>query len=356
VILSVNIPTTYAAVERMRARGEEAPYVAMTNHAVQPQYLADAKAWAHVLDAMIGTNRLLHRLAEEFTGMDSSRLYYAPCGVPLPAECIVPERAAGPLRIGYAGRLEAFEKRANDLPEILLQLDRLQVDYECRVAGSGPLEAMLKQRLRSGMESGRVQFLGVLGPADLNARLYGWADALLVTSCCETGPIVIWEAMAQGLPVVSSRYVGSGLEGSLRDGENCLLFPIGNAEAAALQLARLVDPALRASLTACAHRLVAARYTRERSVEMWDACLRSILQQPRRQTSGRPTPVTPAGRLDRWLGTGPAEGVRRLLGQSFMHADPGGEWPHAAGGADMDQTDFWRRAQELDAPLSDTAD
>lgn len=327
--VSVNIPDVYAAVERLRAWRETTPHVAMTNHSIESQYLSDARSWRHVLDGMIGTNRLTCRLVEEYAGLETGRVYYAPYGVECPPSPIRRAQNEGPLRIAYSGRLDESQKRAQDIPAILDQLDALGVDYEFQVAGGGPSEAALRERLRSGIESGRVRFLGVLDPTALNERLYDWADVLLVTSFWETGPIVIWEAMARGLPVVSSRYVGSGLEGSLRDGDNCLLFPVGDVETAALQLQRATDPQLRAALAEHGHKLVSDRYTRECSVAIWDCCLRAILQQPRRENRAQPAPVTPAGRLDRWLGTGVGESVRRMLGIRFTHASAGGEWSHS---------------------------
>ncbi|HRW64693.1 MAG TPA: glycosyltransferase family 4 protein [Candidatus Competibacter sp.] len=354
LVISVNIPDTYAAIERLRVRREPAPRVVMSNHSIESQYLGDAKNWSHVLDGMIGTNRLTCRLAEEYAGLESARVHYAPYGVECPSPPVRRTRNAGPLRIAYSGRLDQEQKRAQDIPLILDHLQALGVDYQFQVAGGGPSEASLKERLRSGIESGQVRFLGVLDPAALNEHLYDWADVLLVTSFWETGPIVIWEAMARGLPVASSRYVGSGLEGSLKDGDNCLLFPVGDTETAAMQLGRMTDPEVRVALAEHGCQLVNERYTRERSITSWDCCLRAILQQPQCEIRAKSTPIAPAGRLDHWLGTGLGESVRRILGQSYRHTEPGGEWPHVHGSDDLghlDNSEFWLKAAQIDVNL-----
>jgi glycosyltransferase involved in cell wall biosynthesis len=331
LVVSANIPDTYAAIERLRARRETSPYIVMSNHSIEAQYLNDARLWRHVLDGMVGTNRLTCRLAEECAGLEGSRVHYAPYGVTCPPTPIRRVRHEGPVRIAYSGRLDDSQKRAQDIPAILDNLDVLGVDYEFQVAGGGPYEATLREQLQSRMETNRVRFLGVLDPAALNAHLYDWADVLLVTSCWETGPIVIWEAMARSLPVVSSRYVGSGLEGSLKDGHNCLLFPVGDVTAAAAQLRRATDPQVRAALTVHGYALVSERYTRERSVASWDCCLRAILQQPHGETRSQSKQrVAAAGRLDQWLGVGLGESVRGVLGVRFAHDSAGGEWPHTA--------------------------
>ena len=93
---------------------------------------------------------------------------------------------------------------------------------------------------------GRVRFLGAVPPAELRERVLRPGRVLLVLSTWEFGPLVAWQAMAWGSLVVSSRFVGSGLEGFLRDGGNALTFPVGDVDAAAAAIARLRDPALRA--------------------------------------------------------------------------------------------------------------
>ena len=44
--------------------------------------------------------------------------------------------------------------------------------------------------------------------------------------------MVVWEALAHGTVVVSTRYIGSGQERALRHRENCLLFDIGEVKEA----------------------------------------------------------------------------------------------------------------------------
>lgn len=357
LVVSVNISACYAAVERLRRRrgGCDAPRVVMANHSLEPHYLADAEAWSHVLDGLIGTNRLIACMADQYTRLDPRRIHYAPCGSePLhPARDDESDTLAPDLRIAYSGRLEDYEKRVQDLSPILDRLDRMGVGYELRIAGSGPSEHLLREVLADRVRTGRVRFMGHLDPPDLAGELYGWADALVVTSSRETGPLVIWEAMAHRVAVVSSRYIGAGCEGALRHEENCLLFPVGDAGEAARQLARLVDVRLRGHLTDAGYALVTERYTHERSVEAWDRAFRAILELPSPDLGARRTPVPAAGRLDVLLGTGLAETLRRALGVSFRHAGPGGEWPHASGGQPIDTDAYWEQARRLDRAVEE---
>jgi len=351
LLVSVNICDCYAAVERLRAEGEAAPHVAMADHSLEPDFLRDAAAWRHVLDGFVGTNLLTVRLARDEAGLEPSRVHYAPYGV-LPGTRGA-DHDAGPrktLRIGYSGRLEQAQKRAQDIPAILKRLDDAGVDYRLRIAGDGPYRTELAAQLHAHTERGAVEFLGRVDQAALGERLYEWADVLLVTSAWETGPIVIWEAMAQHLAVVSSRYIGCGLEGGLRDGDNCLLYPAGDPAAAAAQLARLGDLALRRSLAGRALDLIRRRYSREQSIAAWDECLRAVISVPARAHAGPVREFAPDGRLDKWLGAGRGETLRRWLGRGHAHVEPGGEWPHTDHRLTVAEEEaFWARAREADA-------
>jgi len=351
LLVSVNISDCYAAIGRLRSQGETAPRVAMADHSLEPDFLADAAAWQHVLDGFIGTNRLTLRLARDYAGIAPSRVHYAPYGVPLAAPTPHAATAQRKLRIGYSGRLEKKQKRVQDIPAILARLEATGIDSQLRIAGDGPCRPELETQLRRQAAKGDVEFLGHVDAAALGERLYQWADVLLVTSAWETGPIVIWEAMAQRLAVVTSRYIGSGLEGGLRDGENCLLYPAGDANAGAGQLARMADSPFRHALAAHALEMVSQRYSRERSIAAWDECLRAVIGAPALRAPLAAREFAFDGRLDRWLGTSLGETVRSLLGRSHVHAEPGGEWPHTDHRlSTADEEAFWAMAREKDVP------
>lgn len=332
VVVAVNIVDVYAAARRVRRSGQPVRVV-MALHGIAADLLGDLRREAALgLDAVIATNRLACRLCETEAGMPAERVLYAPYGVDvqtLGAQTRTPR--VGPLRIVWVGRLEQEQKRVHDLPAILAELDQQGVDYRLRIVGDGPERAALCAGLAPWLASARAELIGALPPAALAAEVYATADVLLITSSWETGPIVAWEAMAAGVPVVSSRYVGSGLEGALIDGETALLFPAGDAESAARALCRLaMDAPLAERLQQAGQRLVAERYSREASVAAWAQALEGVLRLPPTPLPVRESALPPAGRLDRLLGPGLAEIVRRRLGRSYPHAEPGGEWPHTA--------------------------
>lgn len=353
LVAGVNIAALYPAVARLRRQGSFAGRTVMTLHAIQADLLAHLAAQRALIDAVIATNRLACQLCQREAGIAAERVLYAPYGVAVPPQppAVAANRPGSALRLAWIGRLSQDQKRVLDLPEILRQLDRRGVDVRLSVAGDGPEAAALARALEPWIARGVVQLLGRLDGAELQRQVYAEHEALLITSSWETGPIVAWEAMAAGLAVVSSRYVGHRLEGALHDGGNVLLFPIGDAEAAAAALARVGDPALRAALVAAGHALVQSRYSEPVSFAAWERALEQALALPPLPLPPAPQPAASRGRLDRWIGAGAAEDLRRLLRIRFDHPEPGSEWPHTdrAGG---DEALLLQRAAALDEAAS----
>lgn len=348
LVVGVNISDTYAAVERFRLKKISDCKVAMTLHGFSPKLYDDTIRYSQLLDGVICTNKLGRALAGQAGGIEKSRIHYAPYGVWIP-ETKPKSTDNKTLKIIYAGRLgENFQKRVTDIPAIVDLLDRSGLNYELKIVGSGEEEALLRDKMRAQISEKRVTFTGALFGEALS-NVYDWADVILLTSFWETGPIVAWEAMAHKVAVVSSSYIGSKSEGSLINGENCLLFPIGEAKAAAECLKRVVDPVFRTKLSENGYKMVLDKYTRDHSVAMWAEAFNTILSQPTRVLARRITDIRPSGRLDSILGASMAESFREILGIHFNHHNAGGEWPHTYSEKAQDDKNFWELAKTLDA-------
>ncbi|MBX3441651.1 MAG: glycosyltransferase family 4 protein [Planctomyces sp.] len=348
VVVSANIPDALLAVESVRRRGGPAARGVMSCHGIEPDLYDDMALMRDALDAVICTNRLASELAVRLGGLDPERSLYACYGTDLPAD--VPIRAAGtPLTLAFVGRIEQPQKRVLDLTPLAAALRSQAVSFRIQVAGAGPLAGELKREAQAADVLGTIDFLGRLGPGELVDRVYRRADALLLTSSWETGPIVIWEAMAHGCAVITSDYVGNRREGALRHEENCLMFPVGDMKAAAEQARRLAtEPGLRERLVRAGRELVEERYSVEASIEQWSRVLTSIVDRPARRCGTLPLDDGPRGRLDRWLGPGAAGRVRRLMGRRPPDAGPGGEWPHSLSKPAVSKDDFLAMAAEAD--------
>jgi glycosyltransferase involved in cell wall biosynthesis len=114
------------------------------------------------------------------------------------------------------------------------------------VAGSGPLLADLE---RVAGELGIAQAVTFTGRVDNQrmAELYREADLMLNPSLVDNTPNSVIEALASGVPVVSTN-VG-GVPYLVEDGQTALLVPPGSPEAMAAAVLRVAaDPLLAASL------------------------------------------------------------------------------------------------------------
>jgi glycosyltransferase involved in cell wall biosynthesis len=120
----------------------------------------------------------------------------------------------------FVGRV-AFEKNIGFLLEVLQSVRQQIPDVLLLVAGEGPARAGLEQSAEKMGLGNNVKFLGYL---DRNTELnncYRAADIFVFSSRTETQGLVLLEAMAQGVPVVSIAEMGT--KDVLKDGEGVLI-------------------------------------------------------------------------------------------------------------------------------------
>lgn len=138
-------------------------------------------------------------------------------------------------------------KRIVDLIDAFALVTAREPRARLVVIGDGPEHAALAQRLQQHGLDGSVQLLGAL-PDDAEVRAwYGRASIFCLPSEQEGFGIVFLEAMASGLPVVST--TAAAIPEVVPDGEAGLLVPPRHPAALADALLRLLqDPGLRARL------------------------------------------------------------------------------------------------------------
>ena len=114
-----------------------------------------------------------------------------------------------------------------------------------------------------------VEVLGRIGDRDRIASLYRSATVFAVPSFFDPFPLVALEAMAFGLPVVSTRQMGTGE--MIDDGRTGRLVEPGDSEAvAAALLALLMDPEAARAMGAAASHDVRLRFS-------WDAVVERMV-------------------------------------------------------------------------------
>ena len=160
-------------------------------------------------------------------------------------------RDPGGSRIVTVARL-VDKKGIGDLIEAVELLVGEDDSLRCDVAGDGPLfEELVEQRDRLGLKD-HVEFHGAVSRDEVRTLL---ADSSVFVLPCRVGttgdrdgfPIAILEAMAVGVPVVTTP-VG-GIPEGIVDGESGLLVPPRDPSALAAALQKLLcDPQLRQDL------------------------------------------------------------------------------------------------------------
>lgn len=106
------------------------------------------------------------------------------------------------------------------------------------VAGSGPELAKLQALVSTLQLTDSVQFSGRIDNASIPA-LYASADCMVNSSTVDNMPISILEAFASGVPVVST--CAGGIPDMVEHGVSGLLVPIGNTEAMAREVIRILQ-------------------------------------------------------------------------------------------------------------------
>lgn len=140
-----------------------------------------------------------------------------------------------PLRLLTIGRLIP-RKGAHQLVEALALLPPEQrTRFHLTVVGYGPLQETMERTIAEAGLSGQVTLAGRVAKADL-PEFYRQADLYLFYSTPEGTSLAMVEAMAHGLPVVTSDVPGNR---ELCDG-NGLRVPLGGAQPLARALAQLL--------------------------------------------------------------------------------------------------------------------
>jgi glycosyltransferase involved in cell wall biosynthesis len=252
-----------AAVRLGRARGEADWSWSLTVHG--PTEFADVVGTdlaAKVQDALFvvcisdfARSQLMALVPEDHW----SKLVIVHCGVEPDRFPLMSDRRAGrtgPLRILNVGRLVGVKGQAV-LLQALAEHVRAGGDAEVALVGRGPTEQSLRALADHLGVADRVQFLSAVGQ-DHILEWYAWADVFCLPSFAEGVPVVLMEAMATGLPVVTTAI--AGIPELVEDRRSGYLVPPGRPDALVRAWERCSDPALRRELGAAGRAAILASF------------------------------------------------------------------------------------------------
>jgi glycosyltransferase involved in cell wall biosynthesis len=168
------------------------------------------------------------------------------------------------------GRL-APQKGYDTLLRAYASVAAVHASWHLVILGEGPLRGELTLLAESLGIADRVELRGwVPEPGEVLAA----ADVFVMASLYEGFPNALLEAMACGLPVISTHSLAA--EEIITDGDDGLLTPVGDAAALAAAMTRLIeDEPLRERLGRKAV-AVAERYSLTAVVAQWDATLEAV--------------------------------------------------------------------------------
>jgi colanic acid/amylovoran biosynthesis glycosyltransferase len=201
------------------------------------------------------------------------RLHVVHVGIPV--EQFTPSRngnggigSAAVPTILYVGRLVP-EKGQAVLLEAVARLLEEGRDVRVKLAGEGELRPHLEDLCQEAGIADRVTFLGPVSQERIR-DLYAEATIFCLPSFAEGVPVVLMEAMAMGLPVVTTRI--AGIPELVEDGAGGIVVAPGRADELAGRIAALLDDSgKRLELGAGGREKVLAEFDAEGSaVQMHD--------------------------------------------------------------------------------------
>ena len=148
--------------------------------------------------------------------------------IPNPLKSNLPERYKGKRskKIVAVGRLVKI-KNYKLLINAFSKFDKLYPGYKLHIYGQGPENNKLAEQTAKLNISDKVKFMGV--KKNVHEEIVD-ASAYILTSDMEGMPNSLWEAMAIGLPCISSDCSGGSPLSLIVHGENGFIFPSGNED------------------------------------------------------------------------------------------------------------------------------
>jgi glycosyltransferase involved in cell wall biosynthesis len=190
-------------------------------------------------------------------------------------------RRADPPLILSVGRLRT-KKGLDTLIDACARLNARDIAFRCEIIGYGPEEANLRQQAEQRGIGNLITFTGKMGHDDVLARM---REASIFALPCRIDadgdrdgiPNVILEAMAMGLPVVSTPV--SGVPEILSEGQTGWMVPPDDPEALAGRLEFLIAKGTDHAVTAAARKAVHSRFGEGRDIAMLDRLLLGAVGQ-----------------------------------------------------------------------------
>ena len=163
--------------------------------------------------------------------------------------------------------IQAFSEIASKYPQ-----------YTLKIYGVGPLEHTLRNQIVDlGLEN-RVLLMGSKKQVMFEVQQ---SDIFVLTSNFEGFPNVLIEAMASGMPVISSDFPTEVARQLIQNGINGYLFPVGNKAALVSALENMLNCPDKWATMGQLNRQIVQQYKAEKVAEDWLSAITNMLEKER---------------------------------------------------------------------------
>lgn len=206
-------------------------------------------------DGVVVLGEHWERFMRDTLAVDAAKITVVENGVPAPESLARPDTQ--PPTIVFMGAV-GERKGVDVLIEALGRVAANGDAFRARIGGNGDLDHYRALANAAGIGEA-VEFIGWVGEEAVDREMRG-GDIFVLPSRAENQPVAIIEAMARGLPVVSTA-IGAIPE-TVQHGVCGLIVPPGNSAALAAAIQSLAtDPALRQRMGAAGHARWQAKYS-----------------------------------------------------------------------------------------------
>ncbi len=285
------LPKSFHLARRLKAAGVDHIHAHFATHPTMAAWIIHRLTGisysftAHAHDIYVHTAMLRQKMADarfvvaisEYNRAllgrfgDVAKVHVIHCGVNLERYPLQQESPPGPFTILSVASLQPYKGLEYLIRACALLRDRQSGPFRCRIAGGGELRESLQQLIDQLQLREHVELLGPQ-TQDAVAALLQTAHLFVLPSIrtssgkMEGLPVVLMEALAVGLPVISTSI--SGIPEIIRPGETGQLVPPADPAALADAIINVMrDPAAARAAGRRGRQLVEAEFSLDRNVE-----------------------------------------------------------------------------------------
>lgn len=174
------------------------------------------------------------------------------------------------------GRLDNFQKRYDVMLDAFKLFSEKHPDYVLKLYGRGSDEEKIEQWAKDRGIADKVKFMGLTTQP---MRDICGDGMFLITSDFEGISNSLLEAMAVGLPCVSTDHTPGGARLLITDHENGLLAPVEDAEKLAAAMCEFAENPDLAAKCGDNAKDVVNRFAPDRIIDMWDSYILKLISK-----------------------------------------------------------------------------